>query len=186
MKKTIVVNLIGAPCAGKSTLAALVFSKLKMANISCEIVTEFAKDLVWDNSNGLNNQLYVFSEQFHRIWRLQSQVDVVVTDSPMLLSIYYNRLQAPENQLPEDLFDNLVLDCNNKYDNLNYFIKRSHRYESKGRVHSERDSMRMEKDMLNLYNTMKINYKETHCSDAMAQMIVDDVKKRLEELDELS
>ena len=46
MNKTIIINLIGAPCAGKSTLAALVFSKLKMNNISCEIVTEFAKDLV--------------------------------------------------------------------------------------------------------------------------------------------
>ena len=64
----IVVNLLGAPCAGKSTLAALVFSKLKMLGVSCEIVTEFAKDLVWDNSlNSLNNQLYVFSEQFYRV-----------------------------------------------------------------------------------------------------------------------
>lgn len=46
MNKTIVINLLGAPGAGKSTLAALIFSKLKMKNIACEIVTEFAKDLV--------------------------------------------------------------------------------------------------------------------------------------------
>ena len=33
MKNTLVVNIFGAPGAGKSTAAAYVFSKLKMLNI---------------------------------------------------------------------------------------------------------------------------------------------------------
>ena len=42
----ILANLFGAPGAGKSTGAAYVFSKLKMAGINAELVTEFAKDKV--------------------------------------------------------------------------------------------------------------------------------------------
>ena len=42
MDKCLVVNLFGAPGAGKSTAAAYIFSMLKFANINAELVTEFA------------------------------------------------------------------------------------------------------------------------------------------------
>ena len=183
MNRTIVINLIGAPCAGKSTLAALVFSKLKMNNISCEIVTEFAKDLVWDESlQGLNNQLYVFSEQFYRVWRLQNKVDVIVTDSPMLLSIYYNRKQKEENKLSEKYFNPLILECNDKYDNLNFFVKRNYSYDNKGRRHNEEESNKIEQDMLILYKDMNINYQEVVSDEESANMIVNITKKKLGEI----
>lgn len=44
--KMLVVNMFGAPGAGKSTGAAYIFSKLKMAGVNAELVTEFAKDKV--------------------------------------------------------------------------------------------------------------------------------------------
>lgn len=46
----IVVNLFGQPGAGKSTLAAYTFAKLKMMNVNCELVTEFAKDKTWEKN----------------------------------------------------------------------------------------------------------------------------------------
>lgn len=46
----LIVNLFGAPGAGKSTLAAYVFAKLKMAGVNAELVTEFAKDKTWENN----------------------------------------------------------------------------------------------------------------------------------------
>ena len=46
----LVVNLFGAPGAGKSTGAAYIFSRLKMLGINAELVTEFAKDKVWENN----------------------------------------------------------------------------------------------------------------------------------------
>ena len=45
-----IVNLFGAPGAGKSTGAAYIFSKLKLAGVNAELVTEFAKDKVWESS----------------------------------------------------------------------------------------------------------------------------------------
>ena len=44
----LVVNLFGVPGAGKSTGAAYIFSKLKLVGINAELITEFAKDKVWE------------------------------------------------------------------------------------------------------------------------------------------
>ena len=62
----LVVNLFGAPGAGKSTGAAYIFSKLKMAGINAELVTEFAKDKVWEESKAVfQNQAYIFGKVFN-------------------------------------------------------------------------------------------------------------------------
>ena len=58
-RQPILINVCGAPGAGKSTLSAYVFAKLKMMGINCELVTEFAKDKVWEKNNeALSNQIY--------------------------------------------------------------------------------------------------------------------------------
>ena len=86
----LVVNLFGAPGAGKSTGAAYIFSRLKLAGINAELVTEFAKDKVWEESKAVfQNQAYIFGKQYFRISRVQDKVDVVITDSPILLSPFY-------------------------------------------------------------------------------------------------
>lgn len=82
----LVVNLAGAPGAGKSTGAAYIFSKLKMKGINAELVTEYAKDKVWEEDKAVfDNQVYIFGKQLFRLTRLEGKVDVVITDR----SIYY-------------------------------------------------------------------------------------------------
>ena len=49
MKMKIIV--IGCPGSGKSTLASYVFARLKMLEVNCELVNEFAKDKVWEENN---------------------------------------------------------------------------------------------------------------------------------------
>lgn len=44
IKKPLVINLFGAPGAGKSTGAAIVFAELKKRGVNAELVTEFTKD----------------------------------------------------------------------------------------------------------------------------------------------
>lgn len=46
----VVVNLFGEPGAGKSTGAAYIFSALKMHGINAELVTEYAKEKVWEET----------------------------------------------------------------------------------------------------------------------------------------
>ena len=91
----LIVNLFGAPGAGKSTGAAYVFSQLKAAGVNAELVTEFAKDKVWEETKAVfENQAYIFGKQYFRISRLMGKVDVVITDSPILLSVFYNKDNA--------------------------------------------------------------------------------------------
>ena len=93
-KQTIVVNLYGQPSCGKSTGAAYIFSQLKMRGIDTELVTETAKDIVWEhNDTALTNQLYILGLHSQRFWRLRNQVRVIVTDSPILLTEIYNRFE---------------------------------------------------------------------------------------------
>lgn len=88
----IVVNLFGVPGAGKSTGAAYIFSQLKMKGINAELITEFAKDKAWENNTeAIKNQAYLFGKQSYRMSRCREKVDVLVTDSPLPLSILYNQ-----------------------------------------------------------------------------------------------
>ena len=132
----IIVNLFGAPGAGKSTGAAYIFSQLKMLGVNAELVTEFAKDKVWENSvDVLNDQMYVFGKQYHRISRCADKVDVIVTDSPLLLSTIYN-----QSELLGEEFNDLVAKIFKSYTSLNYFITRNKPYNPSGRLQSAEES----------------------------------------------
>lgn len=136
MYKPIVVNLFGAPGVGKSTAAAYIFSQLKMQGVNCELVTEFAKDKTWEHNTGaLSNQAYVFGKQCYRMSRCAEQVDVIVTDSPLLLSIIYNH-----DPVLGDDFNKTVLNVFNSYNNVNYLLNRVKPYNPAGRNQTEEES----------------------------------------------
>ena len=63
-----VVNLFGVPGAGKSTGAAYIFSRLKMEGVNCELVTEFAKDKVWEQTEEVFKNQSVFFPQGCMAW----------------------------------------------------------------------------------------------------------------------
>lgn len=89
---TIIVNLFGAPSSGKSTTRAGIFHELKLLQVNCEEVYEYAKNLTWEQRfRTLECQPYVFGKQLYRIETLMDQVDVIITDSPVLLSAFYGR-----------------------------------------------------------------------------------------------
>lgn len=134
---TLVVNLYGGPGTGKSTTAALTFGILKTRGHNAELVTEVAKDLTWEERHhAIRCQPYVFGKQMFRIERLLGQVDVIVTDSPILLSTVYGR------KLGEH-FRNYVLDVFRSWDTLDVFLRRDHLvhpYNPKGRNQSEEEA----------------------------------------------
>lgn len=136
MKKPIVVNLFAGPGAGKSTAAAYIFSQLKMKGINCELITEFAKDKTWEkNYSALRCQEYVFGKQSYKMDRCRDQVDVIITDSPLPLGIFYN-----QNPVLGRHYESLVMDVFNTYDNLNFFINRKKPYNPVGRNQTEEEA----------------------------------------------
>lgn len=121
MNKTKIINIFGNPGSGKSTIAAYLFAEMKARGLEVELVTETAKDLVWDNDyTRLENQILVFGTQLHRLNTLCDKVDYAITDSPLLMQIGYywqRNLPAPSQ------FEKLVMDYNNKFINTNILLK---------------------------------------------------------------
>ena len=134
----LIVNLFGSPSAGKSTQAAGLFYKLKMRGIQCELITEKAKDLTWEqNFTALNHQLFVSGNQVYRQERVENKVDVVITDSPILLGLFYN---TDPNQETKKLLEKLLLSIFKRKDNINVWINRKHNYNTVGRNQNEEEA----------------------------------------------
>ena len=174
-KKTVVVSLFSSAGAGKSTLAAYVFAKLKMMGVNCELVAEFAKDKVWEkNSSALSNQIYIFAKQYYRMASCADQVDVIITDSPLFLSPFYNK--DPEIDEP---LKQLCYIISSRYDNLNYFVKRVKKYNPIGRLQSEaesdQDAIRI-KEMIKAYG---LEFAEVNGDLMSADIIVQHVIEHL-------
>lgn len=129
--KTTVVNLFGGPGTGKSTNAALTFGKLKVRGISAEYITEFAKDLVWEERHhALGYQPYLSAKQIYRIQRVMDKVPVVITDSPILLSLIYG------DELQRGFADHLW-EVWDSWNTMNFFLIRDnekHPYVPLGRT----------------------------------------------------
>lgn len=156
MKRPIVVNLTGSPGAGKSTGAAKIFSELKMQGINCELIGEFAKDKTWEhNITALNCQEYVFGKQSYRLARCRDEVDVIVTDSPLPLTIIYNKDEKIMGPLTE-----LVMAIYDSYDNINFFINRTKPYNPKGRNQTVEESDAISIRIKELYNKLGIPFTE--------------------------
>lgn len=134
---TKIINLFGAPGSGKSTHRARIFAEMKIAGYHVEEVTEYAKDIVWeDRGNLFEDQLYILAKQNRRISRLIGKVDYVVTDSPLLMNVVY----ANPNISYRESLKNLTIEIAAHYNNINFFLNRTHEFQQYGRVHGEEHS----------------------------------------------
>lgn len=150
MRNTIVVNLFAGPGAGKTTCAWAIASELKKRNIETEYVPEYAKELVWDGKADLLDGTYehqkaVYDEQNRRVRRLIGKVDVIVTDSPAILSLVYIKEQ-------NNAFHRSVIDDFKGQQNFNLFINRGREYQQSGRVHTHEESKALDASIKGFLN----------------------------------
>jgi adenylate kinase family enzyme len=171
----ILVNLYGAPGSGKSTGAAYIFSKLKMAGVDAELVTEFAKDKVWEESKApFDNQAYMFGKQYFRISRCADKVDVIVTDSPLPLSIFYNSTEVLGKE-----FNEMVMKVANSYERMDYLIYRVKPYNPNGRFQTEEESNKLADELVDFLDFYEIDFKPTSGSIEGYDKIVEEILKAL-------
>lgn len=172
----LVINLFGAPGAGKSTAAAYIFANLKMKGINCELITEYAKDKLYEGSiEVFNNQLYLMSKQYFRMTRCYNKVDCIITDSPVLLSIIYNN----NITVLDKTFNDLVYNIFNSFNNLNYFLYRSNNYVQQGRFQTEEESDEISFSIKNLLDDRNILYTAIQGIISNYNKIVDKVYLKL-------
>jgi nicotinamide riboside kinase len=148
-----VINVIAGPGAGKSTLASGLYHEAKRRGWNVELVTEVAKDLVWEGRTvALSNQAYVFGRQMQRLHRLDGHVDYVITDSPVLLSAIY----APSDYPKE--WEQVVVELWKSYDNIVAFLGRGPWFDDRGRVHNLDASIEVDRRIAVLLAKHNITY----------------------------
>lgn len=169
-----VINLWGGPGAGKSSTAAGLFHEMKYAGKRVELVTEFPKELVYEQSfTNLNNQLRVLAEQDHRLRRLKDRgVDYVITDSPLPLSILY--AQPPFDR---PWFTEAVIRTWRTYHNLNLVLKRVKPYQEFGRTQGEKEAEHLDKKTLDLLHAQDAPYLMVEGDENAHKKIFDILKK---------
>ncbi len=118
-KEKLLINIFGCPKAGKTTLMAHLFVRLKLQDIYVEMATDFAKEVLFEKRFSiLENQLYILAKQEKRISELYKFADVVITDCPVLHSLVYNA----DNYKTLHPF---ILEIHRKYNSLNLFVRRT-------------------------------------------------------------
>ena len=177
MTKTLVVNFYGGPGTGKSTMTAHVFALLKWAGYNCEMAREYAKDKVWEKSiNVLDDQIHVFGEQYHRLHILQNEVDIILTDSPLIMGLIY----AINTDVPYTSLKHLNLDAYDSMNNLDIVLKRTKDFEPKGRLQNLNESLKIDNDIIDLLEDNLIQYHNFDATQESVNDIVDLIIKEME------
>ena len=162
MEKLKVINLFGGPGTGKSTTRADLFRLMKQNQLPVEEVTEFAKDVTWDQNLALfSDQLFVLANQNRRLERLRNKVEWAVSDSPILLGIHY----ITPDYLPRT-FKDLVFELWDTYDNYNFYIERTKPYVQVGRN-------QIDANILEMLDSRGIPYTKVKCGETAAAEIYD-------------
>lgn len=162
-----VINFFGGPCTGKSVNAACLFAELKKQNRKCELVTEFAKELVYDESyRVMENQVWIFANQHHRMYRLAKMVDYIVTDAPLFNSIVYSG-KGEDNKA----FHAFVLNEFKKYENLNVYLERELEYRQDGRYQDEAGAKEIDSEVLRCFNYFNVPYVKIGLKNAIPTII---------------
>lgn len=140
---TKIVNMFAGPGAGKSTTKAGLFFEMKLAGYKVELVEEFAKELTYERAWAtMENEMFMLAEQDRRQRRLLGQVDWVLTDSPLLKSLFYVR-----GVYDQVAYKNHIANLAGTYHNVNIWINRVKPYQTYGRSQTEAEAFEIHSQM---------------------------------------
>lgn len=177
-RQTYVINIIGGPGIGKTTISALLFANLKIKGYICEYVQEFAKKLVWlKDYDTLNNQFFVSREQYTLLKQIDGHVDFLITDGPLIHGIYYNKYNK-DNNSNIDKVEKFILNSINKFKNINIVLDRVDRdYEKEGRIQTEQEAKDIDVILRHILRTNNYTFSSFRAEPDEIENIVNEVIK---------
>ncbi len=148
--KTLVVNLYGAPCSGKSVKMLQLGALGKLRGAFCEICAEVAKEYVVQGIPITGEvQRALTREQTRRMLCFVGNVEVVVTDAPPLIGAFYagyHRMEGAAEMVA--LFEGYLREIAQRAGRVvNVYLWRDHPYEPRGRVESEGEDAEIARQM---------------------------------------
>lgn len=170
-KNTIkIINIYGAPGAGKTSAALGLTYKMKLMGLNVEKTDEFFKELIFEKTHKskFGGQLYILGEQNRRLARLEKTNFFAVTDCPLPLISFYTKKDYIAG------FNEFVINLYSRYDNINYLILRKHKFEEIKRIHNETKSIDLEKKLKDYLFKNNIEYTELNSTKEIGKSEVSD------------
>lgn len=141
------INIYGGPAIGKSTMACDLFARFKRDGKNIELVSEYIKFWTFINRQPQGfDQFYTLAKQVHQEdTMLRSGVDMIISDSPVLLSVYY----AKRNQTPGlKHLVNFAKYYERAYPAVHIMLRRcDNRYSSVGRFHGLQEAVEIDRGL---------------------------------------
>lgn len=156
---TRLINFFGAPGSGKTTATAEAFVKAKKKGLSAYLIQEYATELVLQGDfETLKDQKKVFAEQLRRINQVNTKMDYVMVDSPLLSNVIYQRYWTGKQDKD---FEKKVLAAHNAFDSINVLLKYNPKnYTPNGRVTSKDESFIIENQIRDLLKSSNVPFIE--------------------------
>lgn len=158
---TTVLNLIGGPGIGKSTLAAKMYANMKDQGISCELVREFVKDWAWEDRKVKPlDQLHLLGQQCYRESILYGKVEYIITDSPLIMNGFYSEYYLNESYLTDAAlaFMKHSEKVNPELYYINIVLDRCKPYNTAGRFESEEKAKEIDREMIGFLDRYDLDY----------------------------
>lgn len=138
-------------------------------------MSEFAKEKWYDgNQKVFQNQEYIFGTQSYKMARVAETVDLIITDSPLLLPIAYNN-----SSLLGEGFNQMVYNIFNSYYNINYMLIRKHEYKCQARNEDEQKAKELHQRIIDILHKYNVKYGELCTCTNNYDMVVESIIKYL-------
>jgi hypothetical protein len=178
--KTTIINLYGGPGTGKSTSAAYFYYLLKAEGKNVELVREYVKDWAWEGRKiSTYDQIYFLGKQVRRESMLYGKVDWIVTDSPVMMNLYYaQRYCSPSLAagIGEATFSFYRQAAEDGHKHIHVFLKRNKPYLSEGRYQTEAEAIEIDEGVNNLLNKLNIPILECPADEPELLQILNKIK----------
>ena len=182
-RKTTIINLYGGPGTGKSTSAAYLYYVLKAEGHNVELVREYVKDWAWEGRQiSTYDQIYFLGKQVRRESLLYGKVDWIITDSPVMMNLYYAArycaLSLGEGVRSATLsFYRQAEEDGHKH--LHVFLKRNKPYVSEGRYQTEGEAVEIDVGLRRLLEDLKLSVIESDPDEAKLLDVFHTIKGKL-------
>lgn len=180
-KKTTIINLYGGPGTGKSTSAAFLYYLLKAEGKNTELVREYVKDWAWD-ARKINtyDQIYFLGKQVRRESMLYGKVEYIVTDSPVMMGLYYARRYCTptlSNGVSAATLAFYQQAEEDKHKHIHLFLKRIKPYIGEGRYQTEDEAKEIDVGVKSLLDEFNLPYLESPTDEKDLKQILIDIQK---------
>ena len=166
----------GGPGSGKSTIASGVFHALKMRGYNIEYVPEYIKNWAYEGRTPKSfQQLYVFAKQLNQEDTLFPHVDLIATDSPLLMNTVYSEMYGFDGW---KLLRDMAALYESRFPGLHIFLKRDGiPYQTEGRYQNYEEALEVDHKILQV---LQDNVKHVELPSSDFQGMLDYLESHLQ------